>query len=123
MEFILPPLLQTWRGASAPESETHAARPTTLPTRDQPVLERRADFFNNPERPDPQELLLEHPDKPFGDVVPLMHPDKGLAGHDPEGAEFGQEIVTHVLTIIIMADLQAGRDISKHTFLGAKPHP
>jgi hypothetical protein len=40
----------------------------------------------------------------------------GLDMNDPEDAEFGLEVVIHVLTTMIMEDLQADRDISKHTF-------
>ncbi len=80
-----------------------------LGVRDQPGLERRAKLIDRAERSHPEDLFLEDADEPLRHPVAFGRPDEGRAGRHPQEPAFRLNVVTHLLTPVIVADLQPRR--------------
>ena len=95
-----------------------------LIVRQQPGLERQAEFLDRAKRLYPQELFLERAYEPFRHPVAFGGPDEGWTGRDPQEPELGLEIRTHILTPLIMPHLQSLRAASgEGPELSAHPLP
>src|SRR5512139_418776 len=74
-----------------------------------PVEERLAKLLHGLKRAHPQELLFERPNEPLRHAVAFWGTDKCRTRRDAQKSEFGLEIVTHILTAMIMPHLQVRR--------------
>ncbi len=76
----------------------------------QPVVEGTAEILHGLECAHPQQLLFERPNEPLRDAVAFRDAHERRTRRDPQESEFGLEIVTHILTAMIMPHLQARCD-------------
>lgn len=75
----------------------------------QPVMEGETKLLHGLKRAHPQELLFERANEPLCHTVAFWGTDKCRTRRDAQKSEFGLEIVTHILTAMIMPHLQVRR--------------
>src|SRR3954454_21569262 len=71
-------------------------------------LERQAKLLDGREAPHPWQVLLQAADEPLGAAVPFGLAHEGRRALDAEEADLTPEVVAHVLTPVVVAQLQAG---------------
>src|ERR1700757_2856091 len=75
------------------------------------LVEREAQLLDRAEALHPQQLLLQRSNEPFGDSVPLRRAHEGRTRLDPEEVDLVLEVVGDVLAAVVVAQLQAERDL------------
>ena len=77
------------------------------------------------EMPHPEHLFFEGAEEALDAAVPFGLADEGQRRHDAKEPKFGLEVVTHVLTAVIVAGREPGRRCGGHApemIADALPH-
>src|SRR4051795_10696463 len=73
--------------------------------------ERQAELLDGLEAAHPQQVLLQRPDEALGAAVPFRLAHERRRALDAEEADFGVEVVAHVLAAVVVAEREAGGDV------------
>lgn len=75
------------------------------------VEERLSQLLDGLEPLDPEQVFLQRPDEPFGTTVAFWRTNEGGGTCGAKEADLLLKVAAHVLAAVIVADLQARRDV------------